>query len=169
MAPRHIARTLELSGSRRYEFMQRLSLRRESRRNQLKRFIPYHLSTVVKGTWCYPIQQSATHCSLTKTNLPLRLTHSNIALYVGLPDAFCKNTGHFDLSTVPDLSCVVFRKRHRENRETISIVKPQLIICPYFGWLITFRCVCDVSIAPRIASTAANKLWWKNCPDKIHY
>jgi len=52
--------------------------------------------------------------------------------YVGLPDAFCKNTGLFDLSTVPDLSCVKFRKRHRENRETISIVKPQLIICPYF-------------------------------------
>jgi len=36
MAPRHIARTLELSGSRRYEFTLRLSLRRESRRNQLK-------------------------------------------------------------------------------------------------------------------------------------
>jgi len=43
-----------------------------------------------------------------------------------LPDAFCKNTGHFDLSTVPDLSCVVFRKQHRENRKTVSIVKPQL-------------------------------------------
>jgi len=27
------------------------------------------------------------------------------------------------LSTVPDLSCVVFRKRQSENRETISIVK----------------------------------------------
>jgi len=37
---------------------------------------------------------------------------------VGLPDAFCKNTGHFDLSTVPDLNCVVFHKRHGENRET---------------------------------------------------
>jgi len=36
---------------------------------------------------------------------------------VGLPDAFCKNTGHFDLSTVPDLSRVVFRKRYRENRD----------------------------------------------------
>jgi len=32
------------------------------------------------------------------------------------------------MPTVPDLSCVVFRKRHRENRETVSIVKPQLII-----------------------------------------
>jgi len=63
---------------------------------------------------------------------------------VGLLDAFCKNTGHFDLSAAPNLSCVAFRKRHRENRETISIVKPQLIICPYFGWLIAFRCVCDV-------------------------
>ena len=62
------------------------------------------------------------------------------------------------LSTAPDLSCVVIRKRHRENRVTISIVKPQLIICPYFSWLITFRCVCDVTIATRIASTAANKL-----------
>jgi len=29
------------------------------------------------------------------------------------------------LSTVPDLSFIVIRKRHRENRETISIVKPQ--------------------------------------------
>jgi len=28
---------------------------------------------------------------------------------------------------VPDLSCFIFRKRHRENREAISIVKPQLI------------------------------------------
>jgi len=60
---------------------------------------------------------------------------------LGLPDAFCKNTGHFELSSVPDLSCVKFRKRHRVNREIISIVKPQLIICPYFCWLITCRCV----------------------------
>jgi len=34
------------------------------------------------------------------------------------------------LSTAPDLSCVVIRKRHRETRETISMVKPQLTICP---------------------------------------
>ena len=88
---------------------------------------------------------------------------------VGLPDAFCKNTGHFDLSTVPDLSCVLIRKRQRENGETISTVQKQLIMCPYFGWLITIRCVCDVTIAPRIASKAANKLRWKKCPDKIHY
>ena len=45
------------------------------------------------------------------------------------------------LSTAPDLSFVVIRKQHRET-ETISIVKPQLIICPYFGWFVTFRCVC---------------------------
>jgi len=88
---------------------------------------------------------------------------------LGLPDAFCKNTGHFDLSTVPDLNCFVFRKRHRENGDTISIVLPQLIICLYFGWLIAFRCVRDAKIAPRIASTAANKLRLKNCPDKIHH
>jgi len=62
--------------------------------------------------------------------------------YLWLPDAFCKNTGHFEMSTVSDLSCVVFRKRHRENRETISIVKRQLTLGPYFGWLITIRCVC---------------------------
>jgi len=61
-------------------------------------------------------------------------------------------------STVPDLIFVAIRMRHRENRETISIVKPQLIIFLYFDWLITFRCVCDVTIAPRIASTATNKL-----------
>jgi len=45
---------------------------------------------------------------------------------VGLPDAFCKNTGHFILSTAPDPSSVVIRKRHRENREKMSIVVPQL-------------------------------------------
>jgi len=83
---------------------------------------------------------------------------NKIQIRIELPDAFCKNTGNFDFSTVPDLSRAVFRKRHRENRETISIVKPQLLICPYFGWLITLLYVCDVTIAPRIASTAINKL-----------
>jgi len=73
------------------------------------------------------------------------------------------------LSIAPDLSCVVICKRHRENRETISVVKPQLIICPYFSWLITFWCVCDVTIATRIALTAANKVRRRNCPDKIPY
>ena len=73
------------------------------------------------------------------------------------------------LSTAPDLSCVVIRKRHRENRETVSIVKPQLMICPYFGWLVAFRCVCDVTIALKLVSTAANKLRWRICPEKIHY
>ena len=29
--------------------------------------------------------------------------------------------------------------------------------------------VCDVKIEPTIASTAANKLRSRNCPDKIHY
>jgi len=38
----------------------------------------------------------------------------------------------------------------------MSIIKPQLIICPYFGWLMTLRCVCDVTITPMIASTAEN-------------
>ena len=75
-----------------------------------------------------------------------------------MPDAFCKITGHFDFSTVPDLSCVVIRKSHKEHRETMSISMPQLIICLYFGWLISFRCVRDAKIAPSIASTAANKL-----------
>jgi len=42
--------------------------------------------------------------------------------WLGLPDAFYKNTSQFDMSTVPDLSCVVFRKWHRENRKTINIV-----------------------------------------------
>ena len=61
------------------------------------------------------------------------------------------------LSTVPDPSCVVIRKGHRQNIETMSIVKSQLLICPYFFWLITFRRVCDITITPRIASTVANK------------
>jgi len=74
------------------------------------------------------------------------------------------------LPTVPDLSCDVVRKRHRENRATMSIVKPQLIL-PVF-WLahfITFGYVCDVAIAPTTASTAANKLCGRNCPNKIDY
>jgi len=35
------------------------------------------------------------------------------------------------MSTVPDLSCVVFSMRHRENREAVNIAKPELIICLY--------------------------------------
>jgi len=74
------------------------------------------------------------------------------------------------LPTGPDVTCVVFRKRHKEIRETMSIVKPQLIFPGlWLAHFITFRYVCDVAIAPRIASTAANKLLWRNCPDKIHY
>jgi len=45
---------------------------------------------------------------------------------------------------------------HRENKETISIVKPKLMICPFF-WL-TLYSVRDAKIAPGIASTAASKL-----------
>ena len=45
-----------------------------------------------------------------------------IVLRVGLSDEFCKNTGHFDLSTASDLNRVVFHKRRRENTETISIL-----------------------------------------------
>ena len=85
--------------------------------------------------------------------------------YVGLPNAFCKNI----LSTALDLSSVAIRKRHRKNPETISIVKPQLIIFPYLRWFVTFRCVCDVTIAPRIASTTENKNRWRSCPGKIPY
>jgi len=33
------------------------------------------------------------------------------ALYVGLPDAFCKNIDHFVNSAMPDLGCAVIRKR----------------------------------------------------------
>jgi len=62
-------------------------------------------------------------------------------LHLGLPDAFCKNTGHFDLSTVPDLSCVVFRKQHRYNRVTVGIVKQQLLICLYLAGSLHFS-VC---------------------------
>ena len=72
------------------------------------------------------------------------------------------------LSTAPDLCCVVTRTQHRENRGN-QYCYATINNLPYFGWFVTFRCVCDVTIAPRIASTAANKLRWRNCPDKIHY
>jgi len=62
------------------------------------------------------------------------------------------------LSTEPDLSRVVIRKRQRENRETISIVKPQLINLPVF-WLIRYISVCEWrDNRTKVASTAANKL-----------
>ena len=63
------------------------------------------------------------------------------------------------LSTVPDpdLSFVVILSC-TGKKETVSIVKPQFarILTGSF----TFRCVCvcDVPIAPRIESTAANKV-----------
>jgi len=43
------------------------------------------------------------------------------------------------LSSVLDLGCVVIRKRHRENRD--NQYYQATTICPYFGWLITSRCV----------------------------
>jgi len=56
-----------------------------------------------------------------------------------------------------------------ENRQTIGIVKPQLITHrPILADSLHFG-VCDVTVARRIASTAANTLRWRNCPDKIHY
>jgi len=61
------------------------------------------------------------------------------------------------VSTVPDLSCVVICKQHRENRETISIAKQHNFSVFWLSHYISV-CVCDVTIAPRIASTAANKL-----------
>jgi len=42
------------------------------------------------------------------------------------------------LSTVPHLSRVGIRKRHRENREAVSIVKPQLIIYPILAGSLHF-------------------------------
>jgi len=59
---------------------------------------------------------------------------------LGLPDAFCKNTGHFVNNVISTVICVVIRKRHRENRESMSIVKPQLISSPgslHFGVCVT--------------------------------
>jgi len=38
------------------------------------------------------------------------------------------------MTTVLDISCVVVRKRHRENRETISIVKAQLTLWRPLGF-----------------------------------
>ena len=72
------------------------------------------------------------------------------------------------LSTAPDLSCVVIRKQHRENKDN-QYCWATINNLPYFGWFVSFRCVCDVTMAPRIASTATNKLRWRNCPDQIHY
>jgi len=48
------------------------------------------------------------------------------------------------LSRAPDLSCVVNRKRHRENRETISIFKRQLMLTINFPvfWLTRYISVC---------------------------
>jgi len=72
------------------------------------------------------------------------------------------------LSTAPDLRSIVIRKRHRENRDN-QYCQATINNLPYFGWFVAFRCVRDVTIAPRIASTVANKLRWRNYPDKIHY
>jgi len=46
------------------------------------------------------------------------------------------------LSTAPDQSCVIIRKRHRENRETVSIVKPQFFNNLPVFWLIRYISVC---------------------------
>jgi len=61
------------------------------------------------------------------------------------------------LSTAPDLSCVVIRKQNRENRDNQDCYAT-LIIALF--WMIRYIsvCVCDVTIATSIASTAANKL-----------
>jgi len=53
------------------------------------------------------------------------------------------------LSTVPELNCVEIRERYRENRETISIVKPQQNISRISAGSLHFG-VC--------VTTAANKL-----------
>jgi len=71
--------------------------------------------------------------------------YCQFAFHIGLPDAFCKNTETAAIfSTVPDLSFVVIRKRHREHKETMSIVKPQLIL-PVF-WLAHYISVCGVCV-----------------------
>ena len=119
--------------------------------------------------WLFLFQNTHGFCVASKKNVLIifeseifrvslsKFWQKYFALPIGLPDAFCKNTGHFDLSTLPDLNRVVFRKRRRENREAISIVKPQL---PVF-WLAhyissVYVCACDVTIASKIASSAIN-------------
>jgi len=47
------------------------------------------------------------------------------------------------LSTASDLSCVVIRKEHRENRDN-QYCYATINNLPYFGWFVTFRCVCDL-------------------------
>jgi len=45
------------------------------------------------------------------------------------------------LSTAPDLSCVVIRKRHRDIRDN-QYCSATINNLTYFGWFVTFRCVC---------------------------
>ena len=87
---------------------------------------------------------------------------------VGVPNrvARCvyKRTGHF----VNSARSKLWRNLQAAQGKQRQWVLLRHNFCLYFGWLITFRWVCDVTIAPRIASTVANKLCWRNCPDKIH-
>jgi len=45
------------------------------------------------------------------------------------------------LSTAIDLSCVVIRNKHRENRDN-QYGQATINNLPYFGWFVTFPCVC---------------------------
>jgi len=80
---------------------------------------------------------------------------------------FVKIPAIFSTVPDPDLSFVVILSC-TGKKETMNIVKPQfaLILAGSF----TFRCVCVWrENRTKIASTAANKVHWRNCPDKIHY
>jgi len=56
-----------------------------------------------------------------------------------LPNAFCKNTGHFVNSARSELCRNSYAA---QGKQTISIVKATINNLPYFGWFVTFRRVC---------------------------
>ena len=91
--------------------------------------------------------------------------------YAGLPNALGKNSGHFVNSArsklCPDSQEAQVKQRDNQWRyATINNLPVFWLLLRYISVCV---CVCDVTIALRIATTAAHKLRWRNCPDKIYY
>jgi len=127
----------------------------------------YSIELTTEHVWIAQLLSPLIAGSASKTCQHYLETRAANAWDLGLPDAFCKNTGHFVNSTRPSTRSKLCRKslaaqgKQRDNEHC------------YFSvfWLAHYIsvCVCDVKIARRIASRAANKLRWRNCSDKIHY